>query len=721
MPIEPAQKDVETPGVSSMSETLPPPTLAPDTPISVPPAPVNSASPANPADSLVGQQIGPYILRRKLGQGGMGAVFEGVHESIGQRTAIKVLHSRFSEDDKVAERFLNEARATSIVRHPGLMKVYDQQKLPNGALCLIMEFLDGESLESRLQSCRRSGKRLPTAQAVEIICQAASALKAAHEAGIVHCDLKPDNVFLVPDAAIPGGERIKLLDFGIAKFLTHSLSQTTAMDVVMGTPRYMAPEQCEGRDRVDSKVDVYALGVIFYELLAGERPFEAQTPQALMRQHLNLKAPPLRERAPWVSESLSRLVHDMLAKEGLKRPSMDQVQERLAQNSSATASQSMARYALLAAALLVLGFGSWFGWHHGKRAVSSGAADQQAIGSRKLPNDACIKDAGCKEHHDKAVNYYNQQYFEEALSEFQAAYAVRQMPLLLINIGRTLQKLGRAKEAIIYYERFQQAESRPDPAVKAKVAEYLNQARALVGTEMPPPPAPPGAANKLISEPERAESAVAARQPARPGAAPIPAPAEPGPQTTDSREIPIDDCLRDAPCKEHFDKAIKYYDQKHFEEALSEFKAAYAVRQMPYLLINIGRILQKLGRPQEAISYYERFQQTETYPDPTVKAKVTGYLKQARALVGSEMLRPPVPPGAANKPIRDQERIEPAVAVGRPESPGAVAVPAVAVPAAAVPSPTAASAPPEPAAEGSRTDTSRSSRRRGTREAARRE
>ena len=117
--------------------------------------------------------------------------------------------------------------------------------------------------------------------------------------------------------------------------------------------------------------------------------------------------------------------------------------------------------------------------------------------SAPLPNDACIKDERCKEHHDKAVNYYNQQYYEEALSEFQAAYAARQMPLLLINIGRTLQKLGRPKEAINYYERFQQAESKPDPAVQAKVSDYLNQARALVGTDpAPPTPDPASDPNK---------------------------------------------------------------------------------------------------------------------------------------------------------------------------------------------------------------------------------
>ena len=195
MPVEPSQLDADAHGKNTGEETLPPPTVAPTAPIGVTPSAdlhaEAASSPSSQADNLVGQQIGPYILRRKLGQGGMGAVFEAVHESIGQRTAIKVLHARFSEDSKVAERFVNEARATSIVRHPGLMKVYDQQKLPSGALCLIMEFLDGESLESRLQRLRRSGARLPTAQAVEIIRQAASALQAAHEAGIVHCDRFP--------------------------------------------------------------------------------------------------------------------------------------------------------------------------------------------------------------------------------------------------------------------------------------------------------------------------------------------------------------------------------------------------------------------------------------------------------------------------------------------------------------------------------------------------
>ena len=184
-------------------------------------------------------------------------------------------------------------------------------------------------------------------------------------------------MFLVPDTAVPGGERVKLLDFGIAKFLTHSLSQTTAMDVVMGTPRYMAPEQCEGRDKVDSKVDVYSLGVIFYELLSGTRPFDAQTPQAIMRQHLNMRPPALRERAPWVGERLAQLVHGMLAKDGAKRPSMAQVQERLAVDGRGATMERLRHPAVIAVTFTLLSSGGFMLWRqheHARGGHSAGSA-----------------------------------------------------------------------------------------------------------------------------------------------------------------------------------------------------------------------------------------------------------------------------------------------------------------------------------------------------------
>lgn len=295
-----------------------------------PPLPSESARETpQKLEGMVGTRVGPYVLRRKIGQGGYGAVFEAEHESIGQRAAIKVLDPKHSGERKVTERFLNEARATGIIRHPGLVKVYDYQKTADDLVCLIMEFLEGESLETCLARLRPKRERMPLPRALEIVRQVASALQAVHAANIVHCDLKPDNIFLVPDPAVPGGERVKILDFGIAKFLTPALGQTTTTNLILGTPRYMAPEQCEGREEVTSKVDVYALGILFYELLAGERPFNATTSAALLRQHITMKPPPLRERAPGVSEDLAALVYDMLAKNYDERPSMDQVLARL--------------------------------------------------------------------------------------------------------------------------------------------------------------------------------------------------------------------------------------------------------------------------------------------------------------------------------------------------------------------------------------------------------
>lgn len=284
---------------------------------------------SHPLEILIGTRVGPYVLQRKIGQGGYGAVFEAEHESIGQRVAIKVLDPKHSGERKTTERFLNEARATGIIRHPGLVKVYDYQKTSDDLVCLIMEFLEGESLGKCIQRLRPKQERMPMARVLEIVRQVASALHSVHAANIVHCDLKPDNIFLVPDSAVPGGERVKLLDFGIAKFLTQSVGQTTTTNLILGSPRYMAPEQCEGREELSNKADVYALGIIFYELLAGERPFNAATPTALLRQHIGMKPPPLRERAPQVSEDLASLVHDMLAKDYAVRPSMEQVLARL--------------------------------------------------------------------------------------------------------------------------------------------------------------------------------------------------------------------------------------------------------------------------------------------------------------------------------------------------------------------------------------------------------
>ncbi len=228
---------------------------------------------------MVGQRIGNYRVMRKIGEGGMGAVFEAIHEQIERRVAIKVLHAKYTQEPEIAKRFINEARAVNIVQHSGLVGAYEFGTLPDGAAYIVMEYLDGETLSARL---RKSGGVLGLAS-LNLTRQIASALAAAHQKGIIHRDLKPANVIVVPEPEAPGGERAKILDFGIAKVTppkgeegpTGGGELKTRTGVFMGTPKYMAPEQCRGAGTVDDKADVYSLGAMFYQMLSGRPPFDA--------------------------------------------------------------------------------------------------------------------------------------------------------------------------------------------------------------------------------------------------------------------------------------------------------------------------------------------------------------------------------------------------------------------------------------------------------------
>ncbi len=275
----------------------------------------------------VGQRIGNYRVLRKLGQGGMGAVYEAVQEEIGRRAAIKVLLPDFAKDQQSILRFFNEARAVNIIHHPGLVGVFESGRLDDGAAYIVMEYLSGELLTARLEKAGR----LAHQDGINIARQIASALRAAHEKGIVHRDLKPDNVMLVADPDMPDGERVKIFDFGIAKLRLNSLAPTpasklrTQTGVIMGTPTHMAPEQCRGAADVDGKADVYSLGVILYQMLVGHPPFMADSPSELMSMHMRDKPPLLLKLDPSIPEELADLVHRMLAKEPEGRPDMDTI------------------------------------------------------------------------------------------------------------------------------------------------------------------------------------------------------------------------------------------------------------------------------------------------------------------------------------------------------------------------------------------------------------
>lgn len=273
-------------------------------------------------------KIGMYRVIRQLGEGGMGAVFEGVHETIERRVAIKVLHPEYARNAEFTARFFNEARAVNRVAHPGLVQISDHGQQPDGTSYIVMEYLEGESLSQRM---KRLGGRLLSPDVIHLGWQLADSLAAAHQKGIVHRDLKPDNVMIVSDPQMSSGERTKLLDFGIAKVTEQGGSSrlNTKTNQVMGTPIYMSPEQCAGAGGVDEKSDVYSLGVMLFEMLAGRPPFIAEGSGQILGMHMFVAPPFLHELVSDVPPALADLIKRTLAKNKEARPTMRRMAETL--------------------------------------------------------------------------------------------------------------------------------------------------------------------------------------------------------------------------------------------------------------------------------------------------------------------------------------------------------------------------------------------------------
>lgn len=273
--------------------------------------------------------IGPYRILQALGEGGMGAVYEALHESIERRVALKVLHPEYARNPDAVSRFFNEARAVNRIEHPNIVQVSEYGRTDDGTVYLVMEFLRGQTLSSRLETLATTDRRMLPSEVVRIGAQLADALTAAHEKGIVHRDLKPGNVMLVPEALSHGGERVKLLDFGIAKLLQSSGGKATQTNALMGTPQYMSPEQCRGAGAVDDRTDVYALGVMLYEMLAGRPPFLAEEALGYLAQHAYQQPPQLSSITDNVPTELLALVHRLLEKDKHARPAMREVRTEL--------------------------------------------------------------------------------------------------------------------------------------------------------------------------------------------------------------------------------------------------------------------------------------------------------------------------------------------------------------------------------------------------------
>lgn len=265
---------------------------------------------------MIGDAFGNYRIVAQLGSGSMGIVFLAEHQRIVRRVAIKLLAPELARDQHALQRFFNEARATSLIRHPGIVEVFDCDVDATGRAYIVMEHLEGETLAERL---RRAGS-LHWSAACLIARRVADALVLVHEKGIVHRDLKSENVFLVENGRDPAAA-VKVLDFGVAKLLTaDAVARLTTRGTMVGTPEYMSPEQCAGAD-VDHRADVYALGCILFEMLTGRAPFVTSSVRELVIAHRFRAPPSAMASGSDVPDWLDDLLKRMLAKEPDRRPS----------------------------------------------------------------------------------------------------------------------------------------------------------------------------------------------------------------------------------------------------------------------------------------------------------------------------------------------------------------------------------------------------------------
>src|SRR5688572_15226345 len=253
----------------------------------------------------VGDRIeGKYEIKRLLGEGGMGAVYEGENTLIHRRVAIKVLHSGVAALEEAVKRFENEAQAAGRIGSDHIVEVLDLGRLESGDRYMVMEFLKGESLSARIAA----RGRLSPSEICDVGLQLLEGLSAAHEAGIIHRDLKPDNIFLLTKAK-GRADFVKIFDFGISKFngLGKDFSMTRTGSV-MGTPYYMSPEQARGAKNLDARLDVYAAGVILFEAATGRVPFDGDTFNELLIKIVTEEAPSVRQLAPDLDPGLADII-----------------------------------------------------------------------------------------------------------------------------------------------------------------------------------------------------------------------------------------------------------------------------------------------------------------------------------------------------------------------------------------------------------------------------
>lgn len=347
-----------------------------------------SAKRSHPAESLVGSKLGHCVLEAKLGEGGMGTVYLARHVTLNQPVAVKVLHSDFPADVQAAQRFLREARAAARLEHPNIVAVHDAGE-DAGRRYIVMQYVEGESLAARLE---REGP-LPIGEALRIFRSVARGIRHAHARGIVHRDVKPDNILLGRDGSV------KVADFGLARVLESdpSLSKT---GMIIGSPNFMSPEQALGEKSVDQRTDIYSLGALLYAMVVGTPPFSGENALTVMYKVVREPLKPPHVANPSVPLGLSQFICLLMRKDRARRiGSVDEILAILcrlyppagAGRSRAGRRRWLARSAAVVGISLVA-FGlllgpwrlSWFGLKTSSAETRSEASRPQA----KLPSKA---------------------------------------------------------------------------------------------------------------------------------------------------------------------------------------------------------------------------------------------------------------------------------------------------------------------------------------------
>lgn len=338
---------------------------------------------------MIGEVIGSYRVLSELGRGGMGVVMRAEHLHLRRPAAIKFLQRNLCDNAEAVQRFLVEARATAEIQHPGIVHIYDCGICDDGSAFIVMELLEGETLQSAL--FRRGN--WPYGEVAATVVQIIDALLAAHRAGVVHRDLKPENIFLL--SRKPG--RVKLVDFGIAKLAERDYGVKTVSGAVIGTPRYMSPEQARGSLDVDYRSDIYSLGCVLFEMLTGRAAYPQESAGELIACHQLAPVPNPLEVAPHLPTVLAEITVSMLAKDRAHRPSLEDVRGVLESFVSAGAVSrrtEVLQSEPMATRILSGGSSGAPPWGSSGASISSGTGPQATTGRQRptavLPGEPSI-------------------------------------------------------------------------------------------------------------------------------------------------------------------------------------------------------------------------------------------------------------------------------------------------------------------------------------------